>query len=125
MANTNSAAHVRVIEETPAYWKVVFDYPPFNIVDASIFEALQDLLARMDASPSPRVVSNETATSKLAGPRYSARCLRPSHRVAMRSLAELANLLATPSGFWKRELLGAKPIAVCPLRDPSRTARDP
>src|SRR5690348_15195332 len=33
--------------------------------------------------------SNETATSKLAGPRYSAPCLRPSHRVAMRSLAEL------------------------------------
>jgi hypothetical protein len=26
-------------------------------------------------------------------------------------------VLATPSGFWKRELLGAKPIAVCPLRD--------
>jgi hypothetical protein len=39
MANANSAAHVRVIEETPAYWRVVFDYPPFNIVDASIFEA--------------------------------------------------------------------------------------
>src|SRR5258707_7271824 len=55
MANTNSAAHVRVIEETPAYWRVVFDYPPFNIVDASIFEALQDLLARMNASPSLRV----------------------------------------------------------------------
>src|SRR5712671_2430410 len=50
MADTNSAAHVQVIEETPAYWRVVFDYPPFNIVDASIFEALQDLLARIDAS---------------------------------------------------------------------------
>jgi hypothetical protein len=49
--------------------------------------------------------SNETATSKLAGLRHSARCLRRSHRVAMRSLAERANLLATPSGFWKRELL--------------------
>ena len=53
MASTNSAAHVRVIEETPAYWRVVFDYPPFNIVDASIFEALQDLLVRMNASPEP------------------------------------------------------------------------
>ena len=61
MANTNSAAHVRVIEETPAYWRVVFDYPPFNIVDASIFEALQDLLARMDASPSLRIVVFESA----------------------------------------------------------------
>ena len=53
---------MRVIEETPAYWRVVFDYPPFNIVDASIFEALQDLLARMDASPSLRVVVFESAS---------------------------------------------------------------
>ena len=61
MAETSSAAHVQVIEETAAYWRVVFDYPPFNIVDASIFEALQDLLTRMDASPSLRVVVFESA----------------------------------------------------------------
>src|SRR5207244_2793626 len=54
-------APVRVIEETPAYWRVLFDYPPFNIVDATIFERLQDLLARMDASPSLRVVVFESA----------------------------------------------------------------
>src|SRR6201988_4416001 len=64
MANTRSASPVRVIEETPAYWRVVFDYPPFNIVDASIFEALQDLLTRMDASPSLRVVVFERANPK-------------------------------------------------------------
>jgi len=58
---TESAAHVRVIEETPAYWRVAFDYPPFNIVDATIFEGLQDLLARMDSSPSLRVVVFESA----------------------------------------------------------------
>jgi len=58
---SEAAAHVRVVEETSAYWRVVFDYPPFNIVDASIFEALQDLLARMDASPSLRVVVFESA----------------------------------------------------------------
>ena len=61
---TGSATHVRVIEETPAYWRVVFDYPPFNIVDASIFEALQDLLARMDSSPSLRVVVFESANAE-------------------------------------------------------------
>ena len=55
------AAHVRVIEETPTYWRVVFDYPPFNIVDASIFEALQDLLAQMNASPGLSVVVFESA----------------------------------------------------------------
>src|ERR1700724_1574787 len=59
---TESSTHVQIMEETPAYWRVVFDYPPFNIVDASIFEALQDLLARMDASPSLRVVVFESAS---------------------------------------------------------------
>ena len=58
---SESAAPVRVIEETRAYWRVVFDYPPFNIVDATLFEGLQDLLARMDASPSLRVVVFESA----------------------------------------------------------------
>jgi enoyl-CoA hydratase/carnithine racemase len=58
---SQSAAPVRVIEETPAYWRVVFDYPPFNIADATIFEGLQNLLARMDASSSLRVVVFESA----------------------------------------------------------------
>ncbi len=56
-----SAAPLRVIEETPPYWRVVFDYPPFNILDAILFQGLQDLLARMDASPSLRVVVFESA----------------------------------------------------------------
>ena len=56
-----SAAPLRVIEETPAYWRIVFDYPPFNIVDATLYQALQRLLARMDASPSLRVVVFESA----------------------------------------------------------------
>ena len=58
---TDSAVHVRVIEETPAYWRVVFENPPFNIVDASIFDGLQDLLARMDSSQGLRVVVFESA----------------------------------------------------------------
>jgi enoyl-CoA hydratase/carnithine racemase len=56
-----SAAPLRVIEETPAYWRVVFDYPPFNILDAAIFEGLHDLLVRMDTSESLRVVVFESA----------------------------------------------------------------
>src|SRR6478736_975630 len=58
---TDSAVHVRVVEETSAYWRVLFDYPPFNIVDATIFDGLQELLARMHASPSLRVVVFESA----------------------------------------------------------------
>src|SRR5258707_11631346 len=58
---TESAAPVRVIEETPAYWRVVFENPPFNIVDSTIFEGLQELLARMDVTPSLRVAVFESA----------------------------------------------------------------
>jgi enoyl-CoA hydratase/carnithine racemase len=58
---TESAAHVQVIEVTPAYWRVVFENPPFNIVDDTIFEGLQDLLARMDNSPNLRVIVFESA----------------------------------------------------------------
>ena len=61
MAKSNPAEYVRVIEETPAYWRVVFEHPPFNIVDATIFEGLQDLLVRMDSSPILRVVVFESA----------------------------------------------------------------
>src|SRR6202051_4286385 len=56
-----AAAHLRVIEETSAYWRVLFENPPFNIVHATIFEVLQDLLHRRDASPSLRVVVFESA----------------------------------------------------------------
>ncbi len=58
---TESAAQVRVIEESPAYWRIVFDNPPLNIVGASMFAGLQDLLARMDASPTLRVAVFESA----------------------------------------------------------------
>src|SRR3989440_7187519 len=61
MTETKSTVPVRVVEETSAYWRVVFDYPPFNIVDATIFEGLQSLLARMHASASLRVVVFESA----------------------------------------------------------------
>jgi len=61
MPETNAATPVRVVEETPAYWRVVFDYPPFNMVDDTMFQSLQDLLARLDASPTLRVIVFESA----------------------------------------------------------------
>ena len=61
MTETQSTVPVRVIEETPAYWRVLFDYPPFSIVDATIFEGLQVLLARMGARPNLHVVVFESA----------------------------------------------------------------
>src|SRR5246500_3956417 len=56
-----SISPLRVVEETPAYWRVVFDYPPFNVMDGAMFQSLQDLLARMDASQTLHVVVFESA----------------------------------------------------------------
>jgi enoyl-CoA hydratase/carnithine racemase len=56
------AGPLRVIEESPAYWRIVFDYPPLNIVDATLYQALQGLLTRMDASSNLRVVVFESAS---------------------------------------------------------------
>ena len=60
----DSTAPLQVIEETAAYWRVVFDYPPFNIVDATLYDSLQNLLARMDASQNLRVVVFESAIAE-------------------------------------------------------------
>ena len=61
MSKPNATAPVRVVEESPAYWRVVFDYPPFNVVDGDVIHALQDLLDRMDTSETLRVVVFESA----------------------------------------------------------------
>src|ERR1700742_111921 len=57
----SSSTPVRIVEETPAYWRVVFDNPPLNVVDSGVFEGLQALLARMDAPPDLRVAVFESA----------------------------------------------------------------
>jgi hypothetical protein len=38
VAKSNTSP-MRVIEETPRYWRAIFDYPPFNVVDADVFQA--------------------------------------------------------------------------------------
>ncbi|MFE2070324.1 enoyl-CoA hydratase/isomerase family protein [Streptomyces sp. NPDC059467] len=58
---TDPAAPLRVVEESPAYWRVVFDNPPLNVVDSAVYEGLQDLLTRMDTNEDLRVVVFESA----------------------------------------------------------------
>ena len=61
MAIPSTTTPIRVIEETRSYWRAVFDYPPFNVVDGDVFQALQDLLVRMETTDSLRVVVFESA----------------------------------------------------------------
>jgi enoyl-CoA hydratase/carnithine racemase len=56
-----SVGPLRVVDETPAYWRVIFDYPPFNVADGTMFQALQDLLARINVDSALRVVVFESA----------------------------------------------------------------
>lgn len=42
-------------------WRVSFDYPPFNVMDAAVYQGLQDLLDRMDANADLCVVVFESA----------------------------------------------------------------
>src|ERR1700738_986191 len=56
-----STPPVRVIEETPAWWRVVFDNPPFNIVNAAVYDCLQNILERMDTEPRVRVIVFESS----------------------------------------------------------------
>jgi len=52
---------VQIIEESSAFWRAVFDHPPFNVMDDTIFDGLQGLLGRIDASSDLRVVVFESA----------------------------------------------------------------
>jgi hypothetical protein len=52
---TESAAQVRVIEETSAYWRVLFDYPPFNIVDPPYSKASR--ICSPEWTPAPAYAS--------------------------------------------------------------------
>jgi enoyl-CoA hydratase/carnithine racemase len=56
-----NASPMQVIEETPGYWRAIFDYPPFNVVDGDVFQALHDLLVRMETTQTLRVVVFESA----------------------------------------------------------------
>src|SRR5712675_2180135 len=59
----STTSPLRIHRETPAYWRVVFDYPPFNVLDGTVFQALQDLLGQIEASSALRAVVFESANA--------------------------------------------------------------
>ena len=58
MAKSN-ASPMRVIEETPGYWRAIFDYPPFNVVDDDVFQAL-DIGVRLHSRSKNSALSSIT-----------------------------------------------------------------
>ena len=94
---TKASSSVRILEDTPAYWRVVFDNPPLNVVDASVFEGLQELLATIDSNPDLRVVVFESANPEF----YVAHCDMTGNRAASRKAIGLSGL-PIPTGAFVR-----------------------
>ena len=62
--NSTTGEQMRVIEESPAYWRAIFDNPPLNLLGPAMFESLQKLLARMETDPDLRVVVFESSNPR-------------------------------------------------------------
>src|SRR6266481_6319300 len=98
MAKPN-ASPMRVIEETPGYWRAVFDYPPFNVVDGDVFQALQDLLVRMETTEGLRARREQRVRS----------CLRHAVRLAREHEARPPRTWSWPASRGRRHRAPSAP----------------
>ncbi|GAB1340749.1 enoyl-CoA hydratase/isomerase family protein [Streptomyces sp. E-15] len=128
---THSTTAVYTVEESPAYWRVVFDNPPINVVDSTVLEGLQNLLDRMDKSPDLRVVVFESANPEfflahydMSGESHSiartagrfglAHPMDPLVRLTRHPVASIAKIRGRARG------LGSEIVLACDMRFASR-----
>ena len=52
---------ITVDKQVPGYWRVTLNHPPINTVDEQMYDELFDLVEAMDADPSLKVVTFESA----------------------------------------------------------------
>jgi enoyl-CoA hydratase/carnithine racemase len=52
---------IAVDKQVPGYWRVTLNHPPINTVDEQMYDELFDLVEAMDADPSLKVVTFESA----------------------------------------------------------------
>ncbi len=52
---------IRVEKRTPAYWRVTFDNPPFNIFGPETIPQMEKVVAEIEADPKLRVVVFDSA----------------------------------------------------------------
>src|SRR6201997_433392 len=55
------ANRITVDKQVPGVWRVTLDHPPINTVDEQMYDELFDLVEAMDADPSLKVVTFESA----------------------------------------------------------------
>jgi enoyl-CoA hydratase/carnithine racemase len=55
------ATRITVDKQVPGYWRVTLNHPPINTIDEQMYDKLFDLVEAMDADPSLKVVTFESA----------------------------------------------------------------
>src|SRR5216683_4006690 len=57
----DAQTRITVNKETPGCWRVKLDHPPINTVDDRMYDEIYDLVERIEAEPSLKVVTFESA----------------------------------------------------------------
>src|SRR6266852_3401619 len=57
----DTQTRITVNEETPGCWRVTLDHPPINTVDDRMYDEIFDLVEAMEADPSIKVVTFQSA----------------------------------------------------------------
>src|SRR5229473_6840399 len=61
MNSTSKVAQVRLIRQSPAYWRVVFDHPPLNLMGPEFVVQFKEIMTELEADEQVKVVVFESA----------------------------------------------------------------
>src|SRR5260370_18009470 len=104
----DAQTRIAVNKETPGCWRVTLDHPPINTVDDRMYDEIYDLVERIEAEASLKVVTFESANPEFflahyGIPESSTRFAKPRWietptRLAMTKTLTIATILARPAG---------------------------
>jgi len=61
MNSTSKVAQVRLIRQSPAYWRVVFDHPPLNLMGPEFVVQFKEIMTELETNEQVKVVVFESA----------------------------------------------------------------
>jgi len=61
MDSTSKAAQVRLIHQSPSYWRVIFDHPPLNLMGPEFVVQFKEIMAELETNEQVKVVVFESA----------------------------------------------------------------
>lgn len=61
MSSTAETAQVRVSRKSPAYWRIIFDNPPLNLMGPQFVLEFREIISAIETDPELRVVVFESA----------------------------------------------------------------